>query len=66
MSLCISVCVCNHLKEHVVLQCLYVVTVNVRNATKMKFLGRDREFCMCWWAKTQTENACNNYLFIKK
>ncbi len=47
VSVSVSVCVfvCNHLKEHVVANsALYVVTVNGRDAPKLKF-----------WA--ETENA---------
>ncbi len=49
--MCLSLlCVCNHLKEHVVANsALYVVTVNGRDAPKLKsgpnFSGR--EFWMC-------------------
>ncbi len=55
--MCVCVCVCNPLKEHVVANsALDVVTVNGRDAPKCKFWA-ETENSGCAWSKTKTENA---------
>ncbi len=50
-------CVCTSLKEHVVANsALHVVTVNGRDAPKLKFCA-ETENSECAWSKTKTENA---------
>ncbi len=57
MCVCVYVCVCKSLKEHVVANsALYVVTVNGRNAPKCKFWAETENFG-CAWSKTKTNNA---------
>ncbi len=59
MSLCILVCVCNPLKEHVVANsALYVVTVNGSDP----ILGRNRILDVLG-RKPKPKMLCNNYLF---
>ncbi len=53
----VGVCLCNPLKGHVVANsALYVVTVNSRDAPKLKFWAKtENSGCAC--SKTKTINA---------
>ncbi len=55
MCVCVCVCVCNPLKKHVVANSA-LVTVNVRDAPKLKFWA-ETENSGCARSKTKTENA---------
>jgi len=57
VCVCVRLCVCDPLKEHVVANsALDVVTVNGRDAPKLKFWA-ETENSGCAHSKTKTENA---------
>ncbi len=60
--MCVCVCACNPLKEHVVANsALYVFTVNGRDAPKLKFWAENSG---CAWSKTKNAFVIIIY-FIK-